>query len=62
MIICDSEVSQFTENYKKTFFFFYPHILTIRQKRPVYRGFSGEGRCEGVRAKMVNHAEIRIQS
>ena len=32
---------------KKTFFFFYPHTLTIRLKRPVYRGFSGEGKCEG---------------
>ena len=29
------------------FFFFYPHTLTIRLKRPAYRGFSGEGRCEG---------------
>lgn len=28
--------SQFTEYYKKTFFFFYPHTLTIRLKRPVY--------------------------
>ena len=32
---------------KKTFFFFYPHTLTFRLKRPVYRGFSGEGKCEG---------------
>ena len=32
---------------KKTFFFFYPHALTFRLKRPVYRGFSGEGKCEG---------------
>mgnify|MGYP007013211527 CR=1 FL=1 len=32
---------------KKLFFFFYPHTLTIRLKRPVYRGFSGEGWCEG---------------
>ena len=29
------------------FFFFYPHTLTFRLKRPVYRGFSGEGKCEG---------------
>ena len=62
MIICDSEVSRFTEYYKKTFFFFYPHTLTIRLKRPVYRAFSGEGKCEGVRVKMVNYAEIWIQS
>ena len=28
-------------------FFFYPHTLTFRLKRPVYRGFKGEGKCEG---------------
>ena len=55
--------SQFTEYFnKKTFFLFYPHTLTIRLKRPVYRAFSGEGKCEGVRVKMVNYAEILIQS
>ena len=33
---------------KKNFFLFScPHTLTIRLKRPVYRGFSGEGKCEG---------------
>ena len=32
---------------KKLFFFFYPHTLTFRLKRPVYRGFGGEGWCEG---------------
>ena len=32
---------------KKLFFIFYPHTLTFRLKRPVYRGFSGEGKCEG---------------
>ena len=32
---------------KKSFFLFYPHTLTFRLKRPVYRGFSGEGKCEG---------------
>ena len=33
---------------KKVFFsFFYPHTLTFLLKRPVYRGFSGEGKCEG---------------
>ena len=63
MIICDGKVSQFTEiSNKKKFFFFYPHTLTIRLKRPVYRGFSGEGWCEGVRVKVVNYAEIWIQS
>ena len=30
---------------KKFFFVFYPHTLTFRLKRPVYRGFSGEGKC-----------------
>ena len=29
------------------FFFFSPHTLTFRLKRPVYRGFSGEGKCKG---------------
>ena len=47
MIICDSEVSQFTEYYKKLFSFFYPNTLTFCLKRPVYRGLSGEGWCEG---------------
>ena len=32
---------------KKLFFFFYPHTLTFLLKRPVYRGFRGESRCEG---------------
>ena len=33
---------------KKSFFpVFCPHTLTIRLKRPVYRGFGGEGKCEG---------------
>ena len=36
--------SVFNEN---IFLFYYPHTLTIRLKRPVYRGFSGEGKCEG---------------
>ena len=37
----------FFRNKKKFFLFFYPHTLTFRLKRPVYRGFSGEGKCEG---------------
>ena len=46
--------SPFTKYFnKKTFFFFYPHTLTNRQKRPVYRAFSGEGKCEGVRVKYL---------
>ena len=50
--------SQFTEYFnKKKFFFFNPHTLTIRLKRPVYRAFSGEGRCEGVRAD-VRECEV----
>ena len=32
---------------KKSFFLFYPHTLTFRLKRPVYRGFSSESKCEG---------------
>ena len=32
---------------KKLFLFFYPHTLTFRPKRPVYRGFKCEGKCEG---------------
>ena len=39
-----SRHSVFNENF---FLFCYPHTLTIRLKRPVYRGFSGEGKCEG---------------
>ena len=46
--------SQFTEYFnKKLFFFSYPHTLTIRLKRPVYRAFSGEGKREGLRAKKL---------
>ena len=37
----------YSSNKKKLFSFFYPHTLTFRLKRPVYRGFSGEGKCEG---------------
>ena len=40
-----------TSERQKKFLFYYPHTLTIRLKRPVYRGFSGEGKCEGVRVK-----------
>ena len=36
---------------KKIFFFFNPHTLTIRLAPCVYRGFRGEGKCEG---KCVN--------
>lgn len=46
--------SPFTEYFnKKLFFFFYPHPLTIRLKRPVYRGFGGEGWCEGKIAQIA---------
>ena len=41
------------EKGKKLFLFYYPHTLTIRLKRPVYRGFKGEGKGEGVRVKMM---------
>ena len=37
---------------KKKFLFCYPHTLTIGLEVPVYRGFKGEGKCEGVRAEM----------
>ena len=37
---------------KKKFLFCYPHTLTIGLEAPVYRGFSGEGKGEGVRAEM----------
>ena len=43
----EKRVAALSIQIKKTFFFFYPHTLTIRLKRPVYRGFSGEGKCEG---------------
>ena len=45
-ILCDDGCPSF-EIKKIFFFFFYPHTLTFRLKRPVYRGFSGEGKCEG---------------
>ena len=45
-ILVNSSTCQLV-NLKKLFFFFYPHTLTFRLKRPVYRGFSGEGKCEG---------------
>ena len=37
----------FNRTGRKVFFLFYPHTLTFRLKRPVYRGFSGEGNYEG---------------
>ena len=43
----EKRVAALSIQIKKTFFFFYPHTLTIRLKRPVYRGVSGEGKCEG---------------
>ena len=43
----EKRVAALSIQIKKLFFFFYPHTLTIRLKRPVYRGFSGEGKCEG---------------
>ena len=43
----EKRVAALSIQIKNFFFFFYPHTLTIRLKRPVYRGFSGEGKCEG---------------
>ena len=43
----EKRVAALSIQIKKLFFFFYPHTLTIRLERPVYRGFSGEGKCEG---------------
>ena len=37
---------------KKKFLFCYPHTLTTGLEASVYRGFRGEGKCEGVRAEM----------
>ena len=39
------------------FLFYYPHTLTIRLKRPVYQGFSGEGKMnEELRMKKQRSA------
>ena len=54
-IVCEGRYSFFI---KKKFLFRCPHTLTIRLKRPVYRGFSGEGKCEGVRVN--NNKRSRI--
>ena len=45
--IQDGRIVISTVQVEKVFLFFYPHTLTFRLKRPVYRGFSGEGKCEG---------------
>ena len=44
---CQLVYSSTSKIEKKVFLFFYPHTLTFRLKRPVYRGFKGEGKCEG---------------
>ena len=49
-IVCEGRYSFFI---KKKFLFRCPHTLTIRLKRPVYRGFSGEGKCEGKKQKTL---------
>ena len=47
-IASDSGFSQFKQQYnKKKFFLFLPSHPTFRLKRPIYRGFKGEGKCEG---------------
>ena len=50
--VCWRQVEDMRNLNKKKFFFFYPHTLTIWLEAPVYRGFSGEGKGEGVRAEM----------
>ena len=42
-----SSAAEGKANEKNFFLFFYPHTLTFRLKRPIYRGFKGEGKCEG---------------
>lgn len=42
---------KFTDLQKKLLWGYGPHTPTIRLKRPVYRGFNGEGK--GVRVKMM---------
>ena len=44
---CQLVYSSTSKIEKKVFLFFYPHTLTFRLKRPVYRGFKCEGKCEG---------------
>ena len=48
----EKRVAALSIQIKKTFFFFYPHTLTIRLKRPVYRGFSGEGKLKALFEKL----------
>ena len=45
---------------KKKFLFCYPHTLTIGLEAPVYRGFSGEGKGEGVRGESVERWQIQL--
>ena len=41
---CQLVYSSTSKIEKKVFLFFYPHTLTFRLKRPVYRGFKCEGK------------------
>ena len=47
---------------KKNFLFCCPHTLTIGLEAPVYRGFSGEGKCESVRAEMAEATKKHHQT
>ena len=58
-IVCEGRYSFFI---KKKFLFRCPHTLTIRLKRPVYRGFSGEGKCEGVRVNRMKNWKLAFPS
>ena len=58
-IVCEGRYSFFI---KKKFLFRCPHTLTIRLKCPVYRGFSGEGKCEGVRVNRMKNWKLAFPS
>ena len=51
-LVCWRQAVEMRNLNKKKFLFCYPHTLTIGLEAPVYRGFSGEGKGEGVRAEM----------
>lgn len=52
-LVCWRQVEEMRNLNKKKFLFCYPRTLTIGLEVPVYRGFRGEGKGEGVRAEMA---------